>query len=111
MLHRGGQCFPDLDTDGFEHNPEDGFSLFLQERCKRLYFIRHAEGYHNVAERETNLTPKSSILTEPVSGMQYPALETPQTIVAFGVLVGLPGDYEVMEATKPSQRNVHPLGI
>ena len=35
--------FPDVDADGFGHDEEGGFSLFLQERCKRIFFIRHAE--------------------------------------------------------------------
>lgn len=33
--------------------PESGFSLFLAERTKKVHFIRHAEGYHNVATKET----------------------------------------------------------
>lgn len=32
--------------------PESGFSIFLQERTKKIHFIRHAEGYHNVATAE-----------------------------------------------------------
>mmetsp|Transcript_705 Transcript_705/g.1619 ORF Transcript_705/g.1619 Transcript_705/m.1619 type:complete len:325 (+) Transcript_705:206-1180(+) len=42
--------------DGFEYSlgpPESGFSLFLAERTKKVHFIRHAEGYHNVATKET----------------------------------------------------------
>tara|TARA_B100000787_G_scaffold27185_1_gene17975 strand:+ start:260 stop:454 length:195 start_codon:yes stop_codon:yes gene_type:complete len=35
--------FPDVDADGFGHDEEGGYSLFLQERCKRIFFIRHAE--------------------------------------------------------------------
>jgi len=48
-----------------------GFSLFLQERCQRIFFIRHAEGFHNVAERESARTPKSSELLKEVSGDKY----------------------------------------
>lgn len=42
--------------DGFEYTlgpPESGFSLFLAERTKKVHFIRHAEGYHNVATKES----------------------------------------------------------
>ena len=35
--------FPEVDADGFAHDSDGGFSLFLQERCKRIFFIRHAE--------------------------------------------------------------------
>jgi broad specificity phosphatase PhoE len=42
--------------DGFQYSlgpPESGFSVFLAERTKKVHFIRHAEGYHNVATKET----------------------------------------------------------
>jgi len=42
--------------DGFEYTlgpPDSGFSLFLAERSKKVHFIRHAEGYHNVATKES----------------------------------------------------------
>lgn len=42
--------------DKFEYalgTPESGFSIFLAERTKKVHFIRHAEGYHNVATKET----------------------------------------------------------
>lgn len=42
--------------DQFEYAlgpPDSGFSLFLAERTKKVHFIRHAEGYHNVATKET----------------------------------------------------------
>jgi len=45
-----------MEGDGFEYTlgpPESGFSLFLAERTKKVHFIRHAEGYHNVATKET----------------------------------------------------------
>lgn len=71
MVSRHGPVFPAYDADGFAHDENAGFSLFMQERCKRLFFIRHAEGFHNVAERETELDPKSSILLEEHSGKQY----------------------------------------
>jgi len=38
--------------DNFEFKlgpPDSGFSIFLAERTKKVHFIRHAEGYHNVA--------------------------------------------------------------
>lgn len=38
--------------DNFEFKlgtPDSGFSIFLAERTKKIHFIRHAEGYHNVA--------------------------------------------------------------
>lgn len=41
--------------DNFEYAlglPESGFSIFLAERTKKVHFIRHAEGYHNVATKE-----------------------------------------------------------
>mmetsp|Transcript_15432 Transcript_15432/g.32630 ORF Transcript_15432/g.32630 Transcript_15432/m.32630 type:complete len:353 (-) Transcript_15432:371-1429(-) len=42
--------------DGFQYSlgpPESGFSIFLAERTKKVHFIRHAEGYHNVATEQT----------------------------------------------------------
>lgn len=33
--------------------PDSGFSIFLADRTKKVHFIRHAEGVHNVASRET----------------------------------------------------------
>merc|ERR1719296_96600 len=42
--------------DDFQYSlgpPESGFSLFLADRTKKVHFIRHAEGYHNVATKET----------------------------------------------------------
>jgi hypothetical protein len=33
--------------------PDSGFSLFLAERTKKVHFIRHAEGHHNVLTAET----------------------------------------------------------
>ena len=43
-------------NDNFEYSlgaPESGFSVFLAERTKKVHFIRHAEGYHNVATKRT----------------------------------------------------------
>lgn len=68
---REGAVFPQEDAEGFVHNPQSGFSIFMQERCKRIYFIRHAEGYHNVGERESTLNPKVDILLEKHSGLKY----------------------------------------
>lgn len=45
-----------MNGDGFEYSlgpPESGFSIFLAQRTKKVHFIRHAEGYHNVATKET----------------------------------------------------------
>ncbi|EED89562.1 predicted protein [Thalassiosira pseudonana CCMP1335] len=45
-----------MEGDGFEYSlgpPESGFSIFLAERTKKVHFIRHAEGYHNMATKET----------------------------------------------------------
>jgi broad specificity phosphatase PhoE len=42
-------------NDGFEYSlgpPESGFSVFLAERTKKVHFIRHAEGFHNLATKE-----------------------------------------------------------
>mmetsp|Transcript_441 Transcript_441/g.939 ORF Transcript_441/g.939 Transcript_441/m.939 type:complete len:314 (-) Transcript_441:125-1066(-) len=54
-----------MEGDGFEYSlgpPESGFSMFLADRTKKVHFIRHAEGYHNVATKETGsnecLVPK-----------------------------------------------------
>eukprot|EP00929_Paragymnodinium_shiwhaense_P057428 TRINITY_DN28741_c0_g1_i1.p1 TRINITY_DN28741_c0_g1~~TRINITY_DN28741_c0_g1_i1.p1 ORF type:complete len:326 (+),score=46.66 TRINITY_DN28741_c0_g1_i1:104-979(+) len=70
-LSREGCVFPQYDADGFAHDPESGFSLFLQERCKRIFFIRHAEGYHNVAERESTTNPKSAVLLAEKTGDKF----------------------------------------
>ena len=43
-------------NDDFEYAlgpPDSGFSIFLAERTKKVHFIRHAEGYHNVATKES----------------------------------------------------------
>ena len=41
--------------DGFSHKsmPSSGFSIFLADQTRKVHFIRHAEGYHNVATKET----------------------------------------------------------
>jgi broad specificity phosphatase PhoE len=41
--------------DGFSHKsvPESGFSLFLADQTRKVHFIRHAEGYHNVETKNT----------------------------------------------------------
>lgn len=41
--------------DDFQYKlgpPDSGFSLFLAERTKKIHFIRHAEGFHNVLTEE-----------------------------------------------------------
>mmetsp|Transcript_138331 Transcript_138331/g.240524 ORF Transcript_138331/g.240524 Transcript_138331/m.240524 type:complete len:308 (-) Transcript_138331:318-1241(-) len=43
-------------NDGFQYKlgpPDSGFSLFLADRTKKVHFIRHAEGYHNVETAKT----------------------------------------------------------
>ena len=44
-------ALPKIDDreDAFSFVPEHGFSLFLANRIKTIHFIRHAEGFHNVA--------------------------------------------------------------
>ena len=71
LARRTSDFFPDEDADGFGHDEEGGFSLFLQERCKRIFFIRHAEGTHNVAERESTFTPKENVLLAENTGMTH----------------------------------------
>jgi len=47
---------PSFKNDGFEFaigGPKTGFSIFLAERTKKVHFIRHAEGFHNQATRES----------------------------------------------------------
>lgn len=42
--------------DDFQYSlgpPDSGFSLFLAERTKKIHFIRHAEGFHNVETKKT----------------------------------------------------------
>jgi len=68
---RGGSVFPGYDSEGFTHDTAGGFSLFLQERCQRIFFIRHAEGIHNQAERESTMDPKNAILMKENSGYVY----------------------------------------
>lgn len=51
--------FPQTGTgmigDGFSHKsvPSSGFSIFLADQTRKVHFIRHAEGYHNVATKKT----------------------------------------------------------
>jgi broad specificity phosphatase PhoE len=71
MEREGGTVFPPKDTYNFSFDEKLGFSVFLQERCKRIYFIRHAEGYHNDIERITDFKPPSSILLVENSGWKY----------------------------------------
>eukprot|EP00529_Nitzschia_sp_RCC80_P025787 CAMPEP_0113466544 /NCGR_PEP_ID=MMETSP0014_2-20120614/14326_1 /TAXON_ID=2857 /ORGANISM="Nitzschia sp." /LENGTH=346 /DNA_ID=CAMNT_0000358769 /DNA_START=128 /DNA_END=1165 /DNA_ORIENTATION=- /assembly_acc=CAM_ASM_000159 len=41
--------------DGFSHKtvPSSGFSIFLADQTRKVHFIRHAEGYHNVETKKT----------------------------------------------------------
>lgn len=68
---REGRVFPEFNAAGFAHNTQEGFSLFLQERCQRIFFIRHAEGFHNVAERESTFEPHNLVLLKENSGYVY----------------------------------------
>lgn len=69
---RTGEVFPAYDSEGgFGHDVQAGFSLFLQERCQRIFFIRHAEGVHNEAESESTMEPKNAILMKENSGFVY----------------------------------------
>ena len=48
-----------MEADGFQYSlgpPNSGFSLFQSSRCKKIHFIRHAEGFHNVATATTGNT-------------------------------------------------------
>ncbi|GMI30176.1 hypothetical protein TrCOL_g9261 [Triparma columacea] len=48
-----------MQNDNFEFSlgpPTSGFSLYLSSRTKKIHFIRHAEGHHNVATKETGGT-------------------------------------------------------
>eukprot|EP00929_Paragymnodinium_shiwhaense_P106887 TRINITY_DN72726_c0_g1_i1.p1 TRINITY_DN72726_c0_g1~~TRINITY_DN72726_c0_g1_i1.p1 ORF type:complete len:328 (-),score=41.68 TRINITY_DN72726_c0_g1_i1:117-1100(-) len=52
----GPECHHAMVGDNFQFRlgpPESGFSIFLAERTKKIHFIRHAEGYHNVATKRT----------------------------------------------------------
>uniref|UniRef100_A0A7S0M519 Phosphoglycerate mutase-like protein n=1 Tax=Cryptomonas curvata TaxID=233186 RepID=A0A7S0M519_9CRYP len=57
------------DSYAFGHKEDLGFSIFLDRRCKRVWFIRHAEAQHNVAEREHELG--SLVLLQENSGWTY----------------------------------------
>jgi len=50
--------------------PESGFSIFMADRTKKVYFIRHAEGYHNVATKEAG--SNSVLLRGDVPANQHP---------------------------------------
>jgi hypothetical protein len=42
--------FPSMDSYAYSERTDLGFSLFLDRRCKMVYFIGNAEGYHNLVE-------------------------------------------------------------
>ena len=44
---RSEVTFPSPDSYAFSYGTDLGFSLFLERRCKRIYFIGNAEGLHN----------------------------------------------------------------
>jgi broad specificity phosphatase PhoE len=68
---RSGKVFPSYDAEGYTHDEKAGFSMFLMERCKRVFFIRHAEGYHNLAEAKSKMVPKNAVLLKENSGFVY----------------------------------------
>ena len=43
--------FPPTDSFAFSVDSDLGFSLFLDRRCKRVYFIGNAEGVHNTVQQ------------------------------------------------------------
>jgi hypothetical protein len=47
--------FTGMLEDGFSHKdvPAAGFSIFLADQTRKVHFIRHAEGYHNVETHQT----------------------------------------------------------
>jgi broad specificity phosphatase PhoE len=52
-----------MEGDHFQFSlgpPNSGFSMFLADRTKKVHFIRHAEGFHNVSDMalwDARLTP------------------------------------------------------
>ena len=42
--------FPSMDSYAYSERTDLGFSLFLDRRCKIVYFIGNAEGLHNLVE-------------------------------------------------------------
>ena len=42
--------FPSMDSYAYSERTDLGFSLFLDRRCKIVYFIGNAQGLHNLAE-------------------------------------------------------------
>lgn len=49
---RSEVTFPSPDSYAFSYGTDLGFSLFLERRCKRIYFIGNAEGLHNTVSHE-----------------------------------------------------------
>jgi broad specificity phosphatase PhoE len=49
---RSEVTFPSPDSYAFSYGTDLGFSLFLERRCKRIYFIGNAEGLHNTVSPE-----------------------------------------------------------
>lgn len=59
--------------DDFQYSlgpPDSGFSLFLAERTKKIHFIRHAEGFHNVETKKTG--SNECLLREGKPANQHP---------------------------------------
>eukprot|EP00658_Telonema_sp_P-2_P056402 TRINITY_DN44859_c0_g1_i1.p1 TRINITY_DN44859_c0_g1~~TRINITY_DN44859_c0_g1_i1.p1 ORF type:complete len:279 (-),score=72.35 TRINITY_DN44859_c0_g1_i1:367-1203(-) len=56
-------------------NPPATLTVYPVSRCKMLYLVRHAEGYHNQAkaqaEREGTHTPPAAVLWENTTGRKY----------------------------------------
>mmetsp|Transcript_19399 Transcript_19399/g.42373 ORF Transcript_19399/g.42373 Transcript_19399/m.42373 type:complete len:332 (+) Transcript_19399:64-1059(+) len=60
--------------------PTTGFSLFLAERTKKIHFIRHAEGYHNVETAKTGSNSCLIAKTDPQKHRLWDAKLTPKGI-------------------------------
>uniref|UniRef100_A0A6S8XG61 Phosphoglycerate mutase-like protein n=1 Tax=Ditylum brightwellii TaxID=49249 RepID=A0A6S8XG61_9STRA len=70
--------------DGFEYTlgpPSSGFSIFLASRTKKVHFIRHAEGYHNVATSETG--SNECLLRGNIPAKEHPLYDSRLTSVGI----------------------------
>lgn len=70
--------------DGFEYTlgpPSSGFSLFLASRTKKVHFIRHAEGFHNVATHETG--NNECLLRGDAAAIDHPLYDSRLTAVGI----------------------------
>jgi len=62
--------------------PNSGFSLFLADRTKKIHFIRHAEGAHNVATHTTG-TNDCLLREANTPGSKHPLYDSPLTQVGI----------------------------